>query len=336
MFVHSSRIKKHLDYMRSRGVLKNPTHPFEGIDEEELNDQERTYPLEDFIRVFSSGIRLTGDEYYGLKMGREPHMAGTVGVMSASCRNMKEAFVQGCRYFLVQGDFGEVVFVDDPVHPKVKYTLCPAWLQNDSTSARHEVDAMFSFLANILAINSNHTLKPYAVELVRLPPEDSTCYEEYLGVVPLFSRKENTMVFRAQDLQIPMKAFNPELSRILRGHIEEQIRKFTGEERVSEKVRSILLSSVRYSFPDIEELSGKLNMSSRTLQRLLAREKTSFKNLLQDTRFDLAKRLMQNDKLTISEIAYSLGYSDLANFSRSFKRFTGSSPQSYRIKLINQ
>ncbi len=127
-----------------------------------------------------------------------------------------------------------------------------------------------------------------------------------------------------------MKAFNPELFELLRSHVENQLRKYSNHDKVSEKVRSILLSSLQYTFPDIEAVSSRLNMSSRTLQRMLAQENTNFKSLLLDTRFDLAKQFLIQGELNISEIAYTLGYSDLANFSRSFKKFEGISPQQYR------
>jgi AraC-like DNA-binding protein len=64
-------------------------------------------------------------------------------------------------------------------------------------------------------------------------------------------------------------------------------------------------------------------MSPRTLQRQLSNEKTNFKTLLHNTLFDLAKQMLRKKDLTISEISYMLGYSDLGNFSRSFKKKIG-------------
>ena len=134
---------------------------------------------------------------------------------------------------------------------------------------------------------------------------------------------------------IPMKAFNPETFELLRSHIDSQLKRLSSDSLVSEKVRSILLSSLRYRFPDINTVASKLNMSPRTLQRQLNYERTSFKILLQDTRFDLAKHLLKQRSFTISEISFMLGYSDLGNFSRSFKRQTGLSPQEYRRETVS-
>lgn len=152
--------------------------------------------------------------------------------------------------------------------------------------------------------------------------------------MPQFDQTTNEMIFSARDLAIPMKAFNPETYELLKSHIESRLRQIDNKVLVSDKVRTILLSSLRYSFPDMETVASRLNVSPRTLQRKLSNENTSFKSLLQDTRFDLAQKLLRQNELSISEISYMLGYSDLGNFSRSYKRYTGSSPQEYRNQLF--
>jgi AraC-like DNA-binding protein len=336
MFVHSSRIKKQLDYLSTRGVDTAQIYALAGISEKDVNDPQQTFLHDQFLKVFSFALAATGDEYYGLKMGQEPHIAGTIGIMSASCSTLKEAFIQGCTYFQVQGNFAEILFLDDPVHPKIVYQINESWWVKDPLTARHEVDAMFSFLAAVLAMNTNYSCTPYQVSLTREPPVDQQPYKKYLGVEPLFRQAENAMFFRAADLLHPMKGQNPELFRILKAHVEEHLRKFTGTELITDKVRAILLSSAQYTFPDMESVSSKLNVSSRTLQRMLARENTNFKTILQDTRIELAKQLLSRETLTVSEIAYYLGYSDLGNFSRSFKNYTGLSPQNYRNQFEKQ
>ena len=330
MFVHSSRIKKQLEYLASLGVNTTPVYELAGISQEEILNPEKIFDFEKFQTIFEYALKQTGDEYYGLKMGQEPHIAGTIGMMAATCKNLKEAFQQGCKYFNVQGNFADISFTDDSGFPKITYTIHDAWKMKYPVTARHEVDGMFSFLSIIMKINSNGTLKPVRINLTRNIPENNAEYEKVFGSVPHFNCRANEMIFRESDLKIPMKAFNPETFELLKRHIESQIKKFRNEESITEKVKSVLLSTVQYQFPDIETVASKLNTSARTLQRYLSRENTSFKSVLQDTRFDLAKEMLRRNVLTISEISYTLGYSDLGNFSRSFKKYTGLSPQKYR------
>lgn len=333
MYVHSSRFLKQIEFLKSLGVDSNDILDLSGISRDDLLDPDRTFEIDQYIKVLEFALDRTGEDYYGLKMGQDPHAAGTIGMMCASCKNLKEAFIQGCKYFKVQGDFAEIDFVDDKTYPKIQYSLAPSWVLNSPDTARHEIDALFAFLVSILQVNSNNTVKAFRISLVREIPEDPYPYEQALGVLPHFGEPANEIVFRESDLMVPMKAFNPETFELLRTHIETQLRRFSSKTLLSEKVRSILLSSVQYSFPDIDTVASRLNMSSRTLQRMLSSENTSFKALLQDTRFDLAKQFLNQRSITVSEISYMLGYSDLGNFSRSFKKYTGMSPQEYRQQL---
>lgn len=330
MFVHSFRIKKQVDYLQSVGVNPEGLYQEAGIRPEDVLDPEKTFSLDQFISVLEYAIDQTGDPFYGLKIGKEPHLAGTIGMMCSSCRNLKEAYIQGCKYFNVQGDFATIEFIDDNQYPGIRYTIVRSWILKSPDTARQEVETMFSYLVNILKINSNYALEPYRITFDSGKPPDVNGYLDVFGIEPLFEQGENEILFRSKDLLIPMKAFNPETFELLRVHIETQLQRISGESLVSERVKAILLSSLRYRFPDISTVASKLNMSSRTLQRQLSNEQTSFKILLQDTRFDLAKDMLKKGAFSISEISYMLGYSDLGNFSRSFKKLTGLSPMVYR------
>ena len=71
-------------------------------------------------------------------------------------------------------------------------------------------------------------------------------------------------------------------------------------------------------------------MSNRTLQRKLKDEGTSFMDLLQDTRLQLARKYLRQPSRSVVETAYMLGFSEPSTFSRAFKRWTGLAPAEYR------
>ena len=80
---------------------------------------------------------------------------------------------------------------------------------------------------------------------------------------------------------------------------------------------------------DRERIASLLNMTVRTMHNKLDSAGTSYQQLLDDTREELAREYMQKKQLSVSEIAYMLGYTDLSSFSRAFKRWTGQSPRAY-------
>jgi AraC-like DNA-binding protein len=84
--------------------------------------------------------------------------------------------------------------------------------------------------------------------------------------------------------------------------------------------------------PTAARLPARLKMSVRTLNRLLAGEGTSFRELLDARRRDLATRYLAGNDVSIAEVAFLLGFSELSSFHRAFKRWTGETPGEFRTK----
>lgn len=78
------------------------------------------------------------------------------------------------------------------------------------------------------------------------------------------------------------------------------------------------------------EVARRLRMGTRTLQRRLEQQGTSFKEVLDRVRADLARAYLLDRALPLGEVAYRVGFSDPSTFSRAFKRWTGRSPRDYR------
>ena len=103
------------------------------------------------------------------------------------------------------------------------------------------------------------------------------------------------------------------LARLDRAHVINHVRAHLVESMPSGRVKEM-------------DTAQRLNMSVRTLQRKLKQEDTTFKKVLDETRRELSLSYIKDKHTPIKEITYLLGYSDPANFSRAFKRWTGMSP----------
>lgn len=95
--------------------------------------------------------------------------------------------------------------------------------------------------------------------------------------------------------------------------------------RLAMRVRDILSNSEQH-YLSIENVAEYLHMSDRTLKRQLAAEGTSFSTLVDEVRYRHATSLLSRTDYSLEQIADELGYSDVANFSRAFKRWSGRSP----------
>ena len=99
---------------------------------------------------------------------------------------------------------------------------------------------------------------------------------------------------------------------------------------ITHRIREILGDDFRREMPSFEELTRLLHMSARTLRRRLEREGTSYQRIKDNARRDVAISLLSRDGFTVSEVAEQTGFSDPSAFHRSFKKWTGQSPGSYR------
>lgn len=101
---------------------------------------------------------------------------------------------------------------------------------------------------------------------------------------------------------------------------------------LSSRVLAALVQGLPDGPPSKAAVARQLGMSPRNLQRHLAEEGTSYKSLLNDARVDLARNYVREGRLSVTEIAFVLGFADTSTFSRAFKRWTRKSPRQYAAR----
>ncbi|WP_453822699.1 helix-turn-helix transcriptional regulator [Tepidimonas fonticaldi] len=109
----------------------------------------------------------------------------------------------------------------------------------------------------------------------------------------------------------------------------EYLAKFEGA-RVSEKVRAELISRLAAGEPSRADVASALHMSEKTLQRRLKGEETSYQEILDETRRELARQYLREGRMSVCEVTFRLGFSDQSSFTRAFKRWTGLAPGEFR------
>jgi AraC-like DNA-binding protein len=146
-----------------------------------------------------------------------------------------------------------------------------------------------------------------------------------------FDQEVNSVTFSARHLDAELIRDEAEFQEFLKLApyylvIEPQ----AATRSITHRIRGILGDDFRDEMPSFEELTGLLNMSARTLRRRLEKEGTSYQRIKDNARRDVAISLLSREGKTVSEVAEQVGFSDPSAFHRSFKKWTGQSPGSYR------
>lgn len=131
--------------------------------------------------------------------------------------------------------------------------------------------------------------------------------------------------------RLPLRRRDPVLKGVLEGHARDvYARDRVSDDSMASRVGSVVASRLGRGEPTIMDSARRLNVSTRTLQRRLAAEGTSFQEVVDDVRRDMAERLLTDASLAVAEISYLLGFSEPSAFHRAFRRWAGVTPIEFR------
>lgn len=147
-----------------------------------------------------------------------------------------------------------------------------------------------------------------------------------------YGQRHNRLLFDAALLDARLEMADAVATRLAREQCEQALESMADrpEARWLEDVRRVLRGQAKEPLPTLEQAATRLHVSTRTLKRRLASSGTSYSSLLGEERFARATTLLRSTDLSIDEISERSGYSDVANFTRAFRRWAGTTPTAYR------
>lgn len=175
------------------------------------------------------------------------------------------------------------------------------------------------------------TLNTFEFSFVHRPPHGVGAYLPVFGCAEVrFGCNRNLVTFDADLLDAPLRNSNGYLHDVLRQRADLALQALPPPESVADQVRHLLMELIPLAACEIRNAAQRLHMSHSTLTMRLAQEGVSYRELLEHTRYNLACHYLSTGKADIGEIAGMLGYSEVAAFSRAFRRWHGESPTHYR------
>jgi AraC-like DNA-binding protein len=147
-----------------------------------------------------------------------------------------------------------------------------------------------------------------------------------------FEQPDSGFAVASSALDTPLSTGDPALNAYLEEHAAAALASRPRRGDLVDTLRAALKEAVPTGEPSIERVAVRLNVSGRTLQRRLADLQTSFQQVLDEVRFDLARAYLVDASLDLSQVAYLLGYSELRAFDRAFRRWAEQSPAEWRAR----
>ena len=297
-----------------------------GLDIQALNDPDARYSLQQTAHLWKLATEVTQDSCFGLKVASEvnQHTFHVLGHSLATSTTLKELFLRIIRHFRLVTDIPKLEFYEkDQNHYFVIHV--PDEVQPES------IDAFISVFIRSSRALQGSLFSPLRIELRRAEPVDIETFRNILKAPLVFNAPKDMIVFDTASIELPLEGANPILSREYDEIIMRYLARFD-KENIQARIKVKIIENLATGEIQQQEIAKSIGLSTRSLQRKLSLENTSYSEILDNTRQELAISYIKNNSYSITEIAYILGFTDVSSFTRAFRRWTASSPLHYREK----
>jgi AraC-like DNA-binding protein len=196
---------------------------------------------------------------------------------------------------------------------------------------RHQIECWVTGLMRICRELTGLRFVPTRVRLVHQRSEDQRAeLSNFFGTTIEFGAPVDDIAFPLRFADARILSADPYLNKMLLDYCEEALsyRKRAGTFRAN--VENAIVPLLPHGKANVEAIARQLAVSPRTLARRLSEEGTSFSDVLEGLRNDLAARYLAEKEFGIAQIAWLLGYEETSAFSRAFRRWTGKAPREMR------
>jgi AraC-like DNA-binding protein len=239
---------------------------------------------------------------------------------------MAVAFENAVRYLKVHNEAGRITFTYDAIAAYLRHSLVGINVE----SFRQWSEYSLAVALNTIRLMAGSRWGPQEVQFAHQQPTHTAEHVRLFGAPLSFSCDANALVIDRAFIERQVPAADERLYPILRRYLDRMVKEMPREDNTLSSIRQVIGDAIRAGDPKLDDVARKVTMSSRTLQRRLKEQGLDFKGLVDDTRRRYSMNYLADPSHTPAEIAYLLGYSEVSAFNRAFKRWTGTTPTSYR------
>jgi AraC-like DNA-binding protein len=250
------------------------------------------------------------------------HAVGYAWLASAT---LNDALTRLARYARVLNDFWRPALGDEP--RGIRFTLGYATAHSVRPLSRH--DAVLSGIVKLCRITYGDSFTPLEVAVEREPPNGAQRFQDWFRAPIVWRASQPSLLFRREDLTRPLVTTNPGLVLAAEKLVTDYLARLDRDDVVA-RVKRELLNGFPDGAPTQAVIARALGLSTRTLHRRLAEAGTSFDDLLDETRRELAAGYIRHTDYSVGEVAFLLGFAEASSFNRAFRRWTGMSPSEFR------
>jgi len=298
-----------------------------GVDAGDTYAADFRFPHARWIALWEEVERATGDAGIGLHAGSTlPLCWDAVDYLLAASATLRAALERFERYApLVSTAARHALRTGDGEARIERVQLLGA------ARSRAATEFAFTTIFRRLRALTGRAWTPREVRFTHAPGAPLSRYEAAFGCPVRFEAGEDTIVLPLELLALPMERPAPETCALLEAQLDARSSRLVSERRtLVDRTCAVIEEELRTGAAPLEIVAKKLGVGSRTLQRRLAASGAPYRELVERTREETARRLLEDPALRLGEVGYRLGFADASAFCKAFRRWTGMTPGDYR------
>lgn len=317
--------------LKQEGVDPAPLFRQCELDMPNTNDPMVRLSNQEVSRLFAASVEATGDPCFGLKVGDafhpgNLHALGYALMASTSLRDFCDRLHNFYRIVSQNAD----ISVEEA---EGEFRLVTRVLRLEEICAETQ-DAFVALIVRFMRFIYGPLLNPVRLELMRPDPGSRyrPTFEAYFNCEINYGSDRVMIGLDPAIIDIPLPGASKELAQMHDQTVMQYLKQLDRSDIVN-RVRTIIVEELSSCSLNKQRVADRLHMSPRSLQTKLAARQTSFQEIMDSTRKALALGYIEQSTVSITEMAYLLGFSEVSNFTRAFKRWSGKSPREYRQSL---
>ncbi len=319
--------------LHEAGIALEPLLRKAGLNDQEIGDRSVRIHVRRQIRFLNLAADVLHDDLLGFHLAQSPDLreAGMLYYVAASSDTLGDALERVSRYSSIANE-----------GLSLKYLArhgCKVMLRSVGVSRhvdRHQIEFSMTLLLRICRQLTEQRLATSSARLMHWRGSDASELAAYFGGNIEFSAAADEFTFAGEVNKMRVVSADPYLNKLLVANCEEALsRRPAHHGSFRSRVENAVVPLLPHGNARASEIAKRLGVSQRTAARRLAAEGLSFSGVLESLRSDLAQQYLSDPALSISRVAWLLGYHEVSAFTHAFKRWTGKTPRQTRQPAVN-
>ena len=319
-------------HAKARGLDPRDLLKKANLNLQQINDASLRLKVHDQIKFLNLVATALQDDHLGFHLAQPVDLRelGFIYYVSSSSEILGGALQRIARYSSIANEGVAVTYLDDK-HIGISFQYIGVSRHLD----RHQIEFFMALLVRLCRQLTGIRLAPARVRFAHRRDGRHTEFTKFFGGIVEFGAPIDEVTFGPDVKDMSVVSADHYLNKLLIAYCEEALgRRLNKRGSFRSSVENAIVPLLPHGRAKLDTVAHRLGVSERTLARRLTTERLTFSGVLEGLKLNLAERYLSDEGLSISQVAWLLGYQEVSSLTHAFKRWTGKTPRQARSQKV--